>query len=107
PQGQFNWRYPNIPPELSALWGADAPNEITRGAVMTFEHEHTLAVDGFAGARVWQALLADAIAGKRRPGGYSYVYVHSSLPQSLTHCHHGHTIPTFRQHTGVHSAQTQ
>ena len=29
---------------------------------------------------VWHALLADAIAGKRRDGGYSYVYVHSSVP---------------------------
>ena len=107
PQGQFNWRYPNIPAELSALWGADAPNEITRGAVMTFEHEHTLAVDGFAGARVWQALLADAIAGKRRPGGYSYVYVHSSLPQSLTLWHNGHTILTSPGNTGVPAAPTQ
>ena len=74
---------------------------------MTFEHEHTLAVDGFAGARVWQALLADAIAGKRRPGGYSYVYVHSSLPQSLTLWHNGHTILTSPGNTGVPAAPTQ
>ncbi len=61
---------------------------------MMFEDSHGLAVDGFAGARVWQALLADTIAGKRRAGGYSYVYVHSSVPQSLTLWHNGHTVST-------------
>src|SRR5207302_858182 len=66
-----------------------------------------VAIVGFAGARVWQALLADAIAGKRRPGGYSYVYVHSSLPQSLTLWHNGPPIPTSPGNPGVPAAPTQ
>src|SRR5207248_4060923 len=89
PKGPFSWRYPHSPAELRTLWNAGRPNAITRGAVMMFEHSHGLAVDALAGARVWQELLADAIAGKRRTGGYSYFYVHSSVPQSLTLWHDG------------------
>ena len=42
---------------------AGQANMITRGAVMTFEHDNGLAVDGIAGPMVWHALLADALAG--------------------------------------------
>ena len=48
---------------------------------MMFEHEHDLAVDGSAGPMVWHALIADAIAGKKKTDGYSYVYVHRNVPQ--------------------------
>ena len=58
---------------------------------MMFQDEHDLAVDGFAGPQVWHALLADAIAGKRRADGYSYVYVHRNVPQKLTLWHNGQT----------------
>jgi hypothetical protein len=107
PKGSFSWRHPNTPRELRALWSAGRPNEITRGAVMMFEDSHGLDVDALAGANVWHALLADAIAGKRREGGYSYVYVHSSVPQSLTLWHNGHTVLSSPGNTGVPAAPTQ
>ena len=107
PSGSFRWRYPNTPRELRALWSAGRPSEITRGAVMMFEDSHGLAVDGFAGARVWQALIADAIAGKRRDSGYSYVYVHRGVPQSLNLWHNGQTILSSPGNTGVPAAPTQ
>jgi peptidoglycan hydrolase-like protein with peptidoglycan-binding domain len=107
PKGRFSWRYLNSPRELRALWRATRPNQITRGAVMMFEDSHGLAVDGFAGATVWHALLADAIAGKRRTSGYSYVYVRSSVPQSLTLWHNGHTVLRSPGNTGVPAAPTQ
>lgn len=89
PAGHFRWRYPHIPHELQALWKSGGPNSITRGAVMMFEHDHHLAVDAIAGHRVWAALLADAVAGKRQTAGYSYVYVHRAVPQLLTLWHNG------------------
>jgi hypothetical protein len=107
PNGHFRWRYLNSPRELRARWHPTRPNQITRGAVMMFEDNHGLAVDGFAGAAVWQALLADAIAGKRRTSGYSYVYVRSSVPQSLTLWHNGHTVLSSPGNTGVAAAPTQ
>jgi hypothetical protein len=107
PDGRFTWRYPNIPPQLRRLWSAGHPNQITRGAVMMFEHEHGLAVDGLPGAEVWRALLADTIDGKRRDSGYSYVYVHRNLPQSLNLWHNGRIILSSPGNTGVPVAPTR
>jgi hypothetical protein len=107
PKGTFSWRYPNTPPELRALWSEDTPNQITRGAVMMFQDAHGLDVDALPGPVVWRTLLKDAIAGKRHGGGYSYVYVHSSVPQSLTLWHNGSTILSSPGNTGVPAAPTQ
>jgi hypothetical protein len=107
PAGRFDWRYPNTPPPLVALWHPGRFNAIVRGAIMAFENEHDLAVDGFAGRRVWQALIADVIAGKARAGGYSYVFVHSSVPQSLNLWHNGRILLSSPGNTGVPAAPTQ
>lgn len=107
PSGRFTWRYPNTPSELRALWTPGQPNQITRGAVMRFEHDHGLAVDAGAGAHVWRTLLADAVAGRHRDGGYSYVYVHRNLPQKLTLWHDGRIVLTSAGNTGVPAAPTQ
>ena len=47
------------------------------------------------------------LAGKRRDGGYSYVYVHRSVPQSLNLWHDGRTILSSPGNTGVPAAPTQ
>lgn len=107
PRGRFVWRYPNTPPELRALWHAGRSNNIVQGAVMAFEDRHGLTADGFAGPEVWHRLLADAIANKQRTGGYSYVYVHRDLPQSLNLWHNGHVIVSSPGNTGVPAAPTQ
>jgi hypothetical protein len=106
PDGTFQWRYSNTPPELQALWKAGESNEITRGAVMMFEADHYLGVDAIAGPRVWRAVLADAVAGKRRTDGYSYVYVHRAVPQLLTLWHNGSVVLTSPGNTGVPAAPT-
>jgi len=107
PRGRFTWRYPNIPPELSRLWQPGRYNVIVRGAIMAFQNEHGLTVDGFAGRDVWRALIADVIAGKPRSGEYSFVYVHSTVPQSLNLWHAGQMILTSPGNTGVPAAPTQ
>jgi hypothetical protein len=106
PAGTFTWRYPGTPPELAALWQPGRPNEIVRGAVMMFEHDHDLSVDGIVGPQVWQAILGDVLAGKHHAGGYSYVYVHRSVPQLLTLWHDGSIVLTSPGNTGVPAAPT-
>jgi peptidoglycan hydrolase-like protein with peptidoglycan-binding domain len=106
PSGAFSWRYLHTPRELRALWNPGSPNQITRGAVMTFEHTHGLAVDGLAGPVVWHALMTDAVIGRRSHAGYSYVYVHRKVPQLLTLWSDGHTVLTSPGNTGVPSAPT-
>jgi lipoprotein-anchoring transpeptidase ErfK/SrfK len=107
PSGAFSWRYSATPAELKALWRPGQPNQITRGAVMTFEHTHGLAVDGLAGPIVWHALLSAAVANRHYSVPYSYVYVHSQVPQQLTLWSAGHTILSSPGNTGIPSRPTQ
>jgi peptidoglycan hydrolase-like protein with peptidoglycan-binding domain len=107
PSGRFTWRFSNTPRELKSLWRPGRPNEITRAAIMMFQDTHHLEVDSFAGPNVWHALLTDTLAGIRRTDGYSYVYVHRKLPQSLNLWHNGRVILRSPGNTGVPAAPTQ
>jgi peptidoglycan hydrolase-like protein with peptidoglycan-binding domain len=106
PPGHFRWRFTHTPRELQRLWRPGEPNEITRGAVMMYQHKHGLVVDGLPGPLFWQSLIANAIAGTRRTGGYSYVFVHRRLPQSLNLWHNGRVIVKSPGNTGVPAAPT-
>jgi hypothetical protein len=107
PSGSFSWRYPNTPHQLQAMWSAGQANTITRGAVMKFENTHEITVDGLAGPTVWHLLLDDAIAGKRLNSGYTYVYVHREVPETLTLWHNGQTVLTSAANTGIAGAETE
>jgi hypothetical protein len=107
PPGTFSWRFANTPPELTRIWKEGDWNEIVRGAVMMFQDEHDLDVDAIPGPIFWRTLLADAVAGKRRDDGYSYVFVHRSVPQSLNLWHNGTVILSSPGNTGVPAAPTQ
>jgi hypothetical protein len=107
PSGSFSWRYPNTPHQLQAMWNPDLATVITKGAVMKFENENSLTVDGVAGPTVWRTLLADAIAGKRLASGYSYVYVHREVPETMTLWHDGQTIISSPANTGISGAETE
>ena len=107
PSGSFNWRYSNTPHQLQAMWSPGQASVITKGAVMKFENENDVTVDGLAGAAVWHLLLTDAIAGKRLTSGYSYVYVHREVPETMTLWHDGQTVITSPANTGISGAETE
>jgi hypothetical protein len=106
PHGTFSWHYPQTPTSLRTLWKPGAWNVVTQGAVMRFENEHGMGTDGVAGPQVWRALMRDDLAGRRYDGGYSYVFVHETLPQSLTLWHAGRVVLTSPGNTGIASAPT-
>jgi hypothetical protein len=106
PHGTFSWRYPGTPTSLQALWKAGSWNVVIQGAVMRFEQEHGMATDGVAGPQVWRALIRDDLAGRRSDAGYNYVFVHETLPQSLSLWHDGRVILTSPGNTGIASAPT-
>jgi hypothetical protein len=106
PHGTFSWRYPNTPASLQTLWRPGAWNVVTQGAVMRFEEEHGLATDGVAGPQVWRALIHDDLAGRGSDAGYNYVFVHETVPQSLSLWHDGRVILTSPGNTGIASAPT-
>jgi hypothetical protein len=107
PSGSFSWRYSNTPHQLQAMWTPGQADVITKGAVMKFESENEITVDGLAGAAVWHVLLHDAIVGKRLSSGYSYVYVHREIPETMTLWHNGQTVVTSPANTGISGAETE
>jgi peptidoglycan hydrolase-like protein with peptidoglycan-binding domain len=81
--GTFAWRWSTLPASLTSLWTEGYENVITKGAVMTFENQNGLTVDGIAGQEVWSTLLADLAQGKVDTNPYDYVFVSKQLPESL------------------------
>jgi hypothetical protein len=106
PRGTFSWRYPQIPGSLRALWKPGSWNVVTQGAVMRFENVHGMATDGVAGPQVWRALMHDDLAGRRSTAGYNYVFVHETVPQSLSLWHDGRVILTSPGNTGIPQSPT-
>jgi hypothetical protein len=105
PKGSFTWRYAGTPGQLQSLWKPGTWTTMTQAAVMAFEHDHSLDVDGIPGPIVWHTLIESALQGDRSHS-YSYVLVHRSVPQTLTLWNDGQTILEARINTGVPSAPT-
>ncbi len=107
PQGSFRWRYPNTPAALKGLWSSSSLRAtLVRGAIMAFENSHGMPVDGFPSMTVFRALVHDELAGRQAEGGYSYVFVSESLPQTLTLWHAGRVILRTPVNTGIASRPT-
>jgi lipoprotein-anchoring transpeptidase ErfK/SrfK len=106
PDGHFSWRYANTPPELKSQWDAKTATVVTKGALMMYQDEHHMTVDGIAGPDVWKSLMQDAIKGTKPHAGYSYVYVHENVPQKMTLWHDGQVVITSPGNTGIASAPT-
>jgi len=101
-RGRFSWRF-NAPSELRSQWRPGVFGTVTRGAVMSFEADHGLAVDGVAGRRVWLALL-----GKRpaKPAPYTYAVVREGSPETITVYQTGRRPFSSPANTGIPEAPT-
>jgi peptidoglycan hydrolase-like protein with peptidoglycan-binding domain len=105
--GTFAWRWPNMPSSLTSLWQEGYENVITKGAVMNFENQNGLTVDGLAGPKVWTALLADLATNKVNADPYTYVFVSKALPETLTLYESGAPVLTnISVNTGAPGADT-
>lgn len=82
--GTLQWRWSTLPQGLTDQWVQGSFSAITKGAVMSFETQNGLAVDGIPGPSVWSALLADVASHKADANPYTYVSVTKTLPQHLT-----------------------
>jgi peptidoglycan hydrolase-like protein with peptidoglycan-binding domain len=104
--GTFTWRWANQPVSLTSLWTPGTYNVITKGAVMNFESQHNLTVDGLAGPEVWSALLTALQDGQGNALPYGYVYVSQNLPESTTVYQNGAQVYQTVANTGVAGALT-
>ncbi len=105
--GQFAWRYADSPPALRAQWQRGQANLVTKGAVMAFEGDHGLAVDGAAGPQVWTTLLKAVAKRQTDPRKYSYIMVNEEGTEQLRVWQAGSIAYTTLANTGVPGAATQ
>lgn len=103
PAGTFSWAWPSVPPALAAIWAEGRPTVMLKGAVMAFEADHGLAVDGVAGPQVWAALDSTT---RVDPHGYTYALASKTRPESLTVWHDGSVVAHTAANTGIPQAPT-
>jgi peptidoglycan hydrolase-like protein with peptidoglycan-binding domain len=100
--GRFQWRF-DAPPELRSQWQPGVFSTITRGAVMSFEADRGLDIDGVAGRQVWKALTGPKPAAKVP---YTYALVRESAPETITIYRTGRANFTSLANTGIPEAPT-
>jgi hypothetical protein len=106
PQGSYTWQS-GYPSELKAFWrNGDSSSMMLKGAVMAFEADHSLAIDGVAGPAVWSTLLRAASAGQDNTHGYTYALASEGNPERLTVWHDGKIIMRSLANTGIAAAPT-
>ena len=107
PSGSARWRF-HTPAALRALWDSPQGRPILlRGALMAFQSAQGLEPSGVMTPLLWRALLADVLAGRRSPYGYSYVYVTETLPETLMLWHDGRVVLRAAVNTGIPAAPTE
>ena len=104
--GIFTWRYPAIPTSLSAQWSPGQYNVILQGAIMTFEDQYNLNIDGLMGPDVWHALSAAVAARRVDSQPYDYLMVSEVLPEQLVVWRNGKDTYQTPANTGVEGANT-
>jgi hypothetical protein len=106
--GTLAWRWSGLPATLTGQWAQGQMNAITKGAIMMFETENGLTVDGLAGPKVWSTLLADVAAQKTNTEPVTYVLVTKGSPEHLTAWVNGSLAFTnILVNTGVRGATTR
>ncbi len=106
PAGAFRWAR-GYPAELRTFWAAGRANTLGRGAIMGFEADHHLTVNGIAGSSVWRALLTAAARDQRNSHGYSYAVTSQQEPETLTIWHEGKRVFSSPANTGIAAAPTE
>ena len=100
PAGEFTW-LAGYPTALQDMWSPGQPGRILTGAVMAFESNQGMTMDGVAGPEVWQALLNAVAKGDDNPNGYTYAYVSEGSPERLTIWHDGREVLRTLANTGI------
>ncbi len=105
--GALSWSWSSVPATLSAQWQPGRPNVLDRGAIMAFESDHNMKMDGVAGSSVWSALLTAIAARQVDPNPYDYLVASESSPENLKVYRNGQVIYSTLANTGVPGATTQ
>jgi hypothetical protein len=100
PPGKFTWDngYPSL---LKSQWQPNQANVIERGALMAFQSQHGMTVNGVDSPKVWDALFRAVAKGRDNHAGYTYAIASKSLPETLTIWHNGREVMRSLTNTGI------
>jgi hypothetical protein len=105
PSGIFTWAQ-GYPASLQAEWTPDSWNVILKGAVMAFESEHNMSVDGNVTTALWRNLFKAVAADQDNVNGYTYAVADQNDPETLTIYHDGQVVMQSAANTGIPSDPT-
>ena len=106
PPGTFVWQS-GYPRALKKFWLGGSPDSlILKGAVMAFESDHAMAMDGVVGPGVWRVMFKAAAAGQANTHGYTYARASETVPETLTIWHNGKVVLKTLANTGIPVAPT-
>jgi len=106
PAGGFTFDS-GYPSQLTSQWVTGKANVLDMGAIMAFQNDNGLSMDGVAGPDVWSHLLTAVADGKTNPNGYTYSLADQHSPETLRVWHDGKLILKTPVNTGVPGAGTQ
>ena len=89
------------PSSLQSQWNPNSANVLLRGAVMAFQSEHNMTVDGNLTPKFWTALFLAQERGERNKNGYTYAVANQHEPETLTIYHNGHFVMRSLTNTGI------
>ncbi|HEY4018496.1 MAG TPA: L,D-transpeptidase family protein [Pseudonocardiaceae bacterium] len=104
--GALNWAWTSVPPTLSPLWKPGQANTMDKGAIMAFESDHGMKMDGIAGTAVWTALLTAVANRQTDPNTYTDLVASETLPEKLTVYRNGQAVYSTLANTGIAGATT-
>ncbi len=105
PPGTFSWDR-GYPQALSRFWLPGQVNLVTTGAIMAFESQHNMTMNGTVSPALWSAVLLAAARQQLNRNGYTYAVASKSLPETLTIWHDGHRVFRSYANTGIGVAPT-
>jgi peptidoglycan hydrolase-like protein with peptidoglycan-binding domain len=94
------------PASLARLWNPGRYNVVLRGAVMAFQSEHNMTINGDVNTALWNALLRAASLGQNNVNGYTYAVTSKATPETLTIWHNGSQVFHALTNTGIPSEPT-
>jgi hypothetical protein len=105
PSGQFNLEQ-GYPASLASLWQPDKYNVVIKGAIMAFESEHNMSLNGTATPALWTALFRAVLANENNVNGYTYAVASQVDPETLTIYHDGQVVLRSLANTGIPDSPT-
>jgi peptidoglycan hydrolase-like protein with peptidoglycan-binding domain len=100
PPGTFAWK-DSYPATLTSQWNPDQANALLKGAVMAFQSEHGMTVNGNLTSKLWNALFTAMAQDQQNKNGYTYAVASKSTPETLTIWHNGREVLHTLANTGI------